>query len=162
VEFGSEAVAFATLAMVLMGCSTAILIPIIFACSEHRTNESRLARPKASIQSFSARSGSGVGSALRQVRFRSYGGVKAVSRDYGAAQAEFGPTQLYRASNALIQVSGQGCDQRRALGRTRRLLGLPGMAAIGARAKARCGADSDELGYTLGKVDHFVLLTRRR
>jgi putative effector of murein hydrolase len=27
VEFGSEAVAFATLAMVLMGCSTAILIP---------------------------------------------------------------------------------------------------------------------------------------
>jgi hypothetical protein len=59
VEFGSEAVAFATLAMVLMGCSTAILIPIIFACSEHRTNESRLARPKASIQSFSARSGSG-------------------------------------------------------------------------------------------------------
>jgi hypothetical protein len=157
VEFGSEAVAFATLAMVLMGCSTAILIPIIFACSEHRTNESRLARPKASIQSFSARSGSGVGSALRQVRFRSYGGVKAVSRDYGAAQAEFDPTQLYRASNALIQVSGQGCDQRRALG-----LGLPGMAAIGARAKARCGAYSDELGCTAGKVGHFVLLTRRR
>lgn len=29
-EFGSEAVAFATLAMALMGCATAILIPIIF------------------------------------------------------------------------------------------------------------------------------------